>query len=81
MEKVEYCTSLLRDNSVQPWLVWLNGLNAALKTKRLLVQFPVKAHACVAGQVSCWGHVRGHCFFLAQQCFSPSLPLCLKINK
>ena len=34
-----------------PWLVWLSGLSAGLRTKGLLVQFPVRAHAWVAGQV------------------------------
>ena len=35
----------------RPWLVWLNGLSASLRTKVSLVQFPVRAHAWVAGQV------------------------------
>ena len=28
-----------------PWLVWLSGLSAGLRTKGSLVQFPVRAHA------------------------------------
>ena len=30
-------------------LVWLSGLSTSLQTERLLVQFPVKAHAWAAG--------------------------------
>ena len=30
----------------RPWLVWFSGLNAGLKTKSLLVQFPVGTHRC-----------------------------------
>ena len=42
------------------WLVWLSGLNASLQTQRSLVQFPVRAHAWVVGQVPSWGHERGN---------------------
>ena len=38
-----------------PWLVWLSGLSAGLQTKELLVQFPVRAHAWVGGQVPTGG--------------------------
>ncbi|KAF6119515.1 hypothetical protein HJG60_010012 [Phyllostomus discolor] len=31
-----------------PWLVWLSGLSASLRTERLLVRFPVRAHAWLA---------------------------------
>ena len=41
-------------------VVWLSGLSAGLQTKGLLVQFPVGAHAWVAGQVPSWGHMRGN---------------------
>ena len=40
-------------------LVWLSGLHASLHTKMLLVQFLVKAHAWVAGQLPSWGRARG----------------------
>ena len=59
----------------RPGQWWLSGLSASLRTKDLLVWFPVRAHAWVVGQVpstptreatTCW-------------CFSPSLSL--KINK
>ena len=43
-----------------PWLVWLSGLSANLQNKGLLVRFPVRAHAWVAGQVPSWGHSRGN---------------------
>ena len=41
-----------------PWLMWLSGLSAGLQTKGLLVQFPVRAHAWIAGQVPSRGRVR-----------------------
>ena len=50
--------TLALKNTTQPWLVWLNGLSASLQTKKLLVQFPVRAHAWVAGQVPTWGRVK-----------------------
>ena len=54
----------LRDSQVlkdsrEPWLVWLSGLSAGLLTKGSLVQFPVRAHAWVVGQVSNRGPMRG----------------------
>ena len=39
----------------EPWLVQLSGLSAGLRTKALLVRFPVRAHAWVVGQVPGWG--------------------------
>ena len=36
---------------VEPWLVWLSGLSAGLRTEGSLVRFPVRAHAWGAGQV------------------------------
>ena len=43
-----------------PWLFWLKGLSATMWTERLLVQFPVRAHAWVAGQVPSWEHAGGN---------------------
>ena len=40
--------------------MWLSGLSTGLGTKGLLVQFPVRAHAWVAGQVSSGGRMRGN---------------------
>ena len=40
-------------NGLGPWLMWLSGLSAGLGTKRSLVQFPVRAHAWITGQVPC----------------------------
>ena len=37
------------------WLVWLSELSASLRTKGLLVPFPVGAHAWVVGQVPSGG--------------------------
>ena len=66
----------LKHNYV-PWVVWLSGLSAGLQTKGSLVQFLVRAHAWVAGQVPSEGHVRGNhtLMFLS---LSPSLSLSLK---
>ena len=59
-----------------PW--W----NTGLRTKGSLVQFPVRAHAWVAGQVHSWRCVRGnHTLMFLSLSLSPSLPLGLKINK
>ena len=38
----------------------LSGLSSSLQTKRLLIQFPGRAHAWVARQVPIWGRVRGN---------------------
>ena len=53
-----------------PWLVWLSGLSASLQTKGLLVPFPVRAHAWVAGQVP-----SGECTRERQPHTDVSLPL------
>ena len=44
---------------LSPWLVWLSGLSAGLRTKGSPVRFPVRAHAWVVGQVPTGGRVRG----------------------
>ena len=36
------------------FIPWLSVLGAGIQTKRSLVGFPVRAHACVAGQVPSW---------------------------
>ena len=60
--------------------MWLSGLSTGLWTKGSLVWFPVRAHVWVAGQVPSRGCTRGnHTLMLLS--LSPSLPLCLKINK
>ena len=59
-----------------PWLVWLSGLSASLQTKGLLVQFPVRAHAWIVGQVPSGGHVRGnHTLMFLSLSFSLLSPL------
>ena len=63
-----------------PWLVWFSGLSTSLQTKELLVQFLVRTHAWVAGQVpsrDAQETTTHWCFSLS---LSPSLLLCLKIN-
>ena len=56
-----------------PWLVWLSGSSTSLQNKGWLVQFPVRAHAWVAGLVPGGGHVKGNhmLMFLSLSC--PSL--------
>ena len=44
----------------EPWLAWLSGLNASLRTKGLLVRFPVRTQTWVVGQVPGSGHRRGN---------------------
>ena len=66
-----------------PWLVWLCGLGVGLETKRLPVQFPVRAYAWVVGQAPGWRHARGNqSMFLwyIDVSLSLFLPLSLKIN-
>ena len=43
-----------------PWLLWLSGLSAGLQSEGSPVQSPVKAHACIVGQVPSRGRVRGN---------------------
>ena len=60
----------LKNGSYQPWLVWLSGLSASLQTKGSPVQFPVRAHTWVAGQVSSRGGVGGnHTWMFLSLCF------------
>ena len=58
---------------MKPWLMWLSGLSTGLQTKGLPVQFPVKAHAWVVGQVPSRGYVRGNhtVMFLSLSLFLP----------
>ena len=57
-----------------PWLVWLSGLSTGLWTKGLLVRFPVRALAWVAGQVPSGGHMRSKhtLVFLSHSFYHPS---------
>ena len=57
------------------WLVWLSGLSAGLQTRELLVQFPVRAHAWVVGQVPTWGaHKRQPHIDVSVLLFVPPFP-------
>ena len=58
----------------EPWLVWLGGLSAYLQTKGLLVGFPIRAHASVAGQVSSNRWARGNLIDVSLPLFLPLLP-------
>ena len=67
-----------------PWLVWLSGLSVSLWIEKSLVQFPIRAHAWVVGQVLQRGCVRQLInVSLTHRCFSsslsPSFSLSLKI--
>ena len=54
----------------QPWLVWLSGLSAGLRTKGSLAQFPVRTHAWVVGQVSSRGARSSHMLMFLSLSFS-----------
>ena len=77
---------MLKRKSQLPWLVWLRGLSASLRTERLPVRFPVRAHAWVVGQVPSRGHARSN-LSMYLLCMDVSLPLfllpflSLKLNK
>ena len=43
-----------------PWQLWPTGISAGLGTKGSPVQFPVRAHAEVVGQVPSGGRTRGN---------------------
>ena len=59
-----------------PWLVWLSGLSAGLRTKGSPVQFSVRACAWVGGQVPSWGCTRGnHTLMFLSLSFSFPSPL------
>ena len=64
-----------------PWLVWLSGLSAGLRSQGSPVRFPVRTHAWVAGQVPSKGYMRDHhtLMFLSLAVSLPSPTL--KINK
>ena len=74
-EKLTKCKRLYFKN--EPWLMWLSGLSASLRTKGLPVLFPVRAHAWVAGQVPIGGagEATTHC------CFSPSFSFLSPLSK
>ena len=69
--------------------MWLTGLDAVLRTERVLVLFLIRACAWVAGQVPVWGleacERQPIDVSLTHRCFSPSLSPSLllspKINK
>ena len=65
-------------NKLLPWLVWLSGLSAGLRTTVSLVRFPVRAHAWVVGQVPSRGRVRGNHTLMFLFPLPPSLPLLSK---
>ena len=69
------------ESRFQPWLVWVSRLSAGLRTKRLLVRFPARAHAWVAGQVPSGGvHEKQQHTDVSLPLFLPSFPS-LKINE
>ena len=64
-----------------PWLVWLSGLSASLRTKGSPLRFPVRAHAWVAGQVPSGGCMRGNHTLMFLSLSFPFPSPSLKINK
>ena len=73
---------MIKKKTAKPWLVRLSGLSAGLRTKGSLVQFPVRAHAWVAGQVPSVGHVRGsHALMFLSLSLSLPSPLSKKYIK
>ena len=64
-----------KNNKALLWLVWLSGLCASLQTKGSPVQFPVRAHAWVAGQVLRWGCRRGNHTLMFLSSFSLPPPV------
>ena len=65
----------------EPWLVWLSGLSTGLQTKGSLVQFWVRTHAWVVGQVPSWGHARGTRKMFLSPYFSLPFPFSKKLNE
>ena len=78
--QIHQVNSVIKKVLMEPWLVWLSGLGAALRIKASLVQYPGRAHAWVAGQVPRWGRVRGN-FTLMLLSLSFFLPFPLSKNK
>ena len=74
----DYLVNKENNINIELWLVWLSGLSAGLQTKALLVQFPVRAHAWVAGQVPSRGCSRGSHTLMFLSLSFPPLPLSLK---
>ena len=62
--------------SKKPWLVCFSGFSAGLWTTGLLVQFPVRVHAWVAGQAPNRGLTRGNHTLLFLS-LPPSFPFSL----
>ena len=60
LRTVYYSEKDIKTSTEQSWLVGLSGFSASLRTKGLLVQFPVRAHSWVAGQDPSRGHARGN---------------------
>ena len=83
--------SAIKTNEILPWLMWLSRLEHHPTTKRLQIQFPVRAHTSIAGLIHSPGayypwsrhaqEATGLCLTLSQPCFSLSLLLSLKAMK
>ena len=61
--------------------MWLSGLGVIPQTKGSQVQFPVRAHAWVVGQVPSRGHVRGNYTLMFLSLSLPPFPSLKKKNK
>ena len=64
---------------ILPWLVWLSGFSTKLQTKGLLVRFPIRENAWVAGP-QYGAHERQQHIDVSLPLFLPPFPS-LKINK
>ena len=56
---IELKKKLQKKFGVPPWLLWLSGLNASLRSIGSLVQFPISECAWVADQVPSGGEHKG----------------------
>ena len=81
MEPPNQDNNLFFRKNKQPWLVWLSGLSAWLRTKGLPVPLPVRAHAWVAARSPAGGVWEATTHWCFSPCLPPCFPLCLKTNK
>ena len=78
-EKVGKVTEQLKTKSYMPWLVWLSGLSASLRTKGLPVRFQSGRMPDVQASTlpPSWGRTRGnHTLTFLSLSFSFLFPLC-----
>ena len=69
------CADYQAEVKIGPDWEWLSGLGILMQTKRLLVQFLVRAYAWVVGQVPDWGLARDYQSMFLSVTFSLPSPL------